>query len=401
LSNAAFRAVWIASVLSYVGSWVQDVGESWVMLSMSRDPRLVALLATCFLGPMLALTLPAGMLADRHDRRTLLIFSQAASALAAAGPAVALRLHAMTPGVLLGCTALLGAAAALGGPAWQTLIPELLPRELTAEAITLNSIAFNIARVVGPAIGGVLLALAGPETTFVVNAVSFLAVVWVLGRYEEVKRASKRTGEPSSLSLLAPLLEVRRTPVLRSAFLSAASFAAAASVVMAILPAYAKHALATSASGYGALLSALGAGAITTGLFMTRVRASLGKRRTVAGGILAFGSSMLCAARAESVTAAVACFFVAGLGWIACLTTLSSTVQLEAPKLTKSRVTALYQLNFYGFATLGASLGGAIAERWSERTAFAVGACGCLLAGISVSFPSLYRLVNPIGPSTK
>src|SRR5512140_480898 len=154
LRNRAFRAIWLASVFSFIGTWVQDVGESWVMLSMSRDPRLVAALAACFLGPTLLLTLPAGLLADRIDRRKLLLWSQALSALAAVGPAVAIRMHHMTPGVLLGCTAVLGAAVTLGAPSWSTLVPELLPRRQTADAVTLGSIAFNIARVLGPALGG-------------------------------------------------------------------------------------------------------------------------------------------------------------------------------------------------------------------------------------------------------
>ena len=401
LSNPAFRAVWLASIFSFIGTWVQDVGESWVMLSMSRDPRLVAALATCFLAPMLALTVPAGVLADRHDRRTLLLWSQGASAVAAAGPALAIRLHAMTPTVLLGCTAMLGAAAALGAPAWQTLVPELVARELTAEAITLGSIAFNIARVLGPALGGVLLAATGPEATFLVNALSFLAVAWVLWQYDAVKAVSNREAAPArSLSLTEPAREAWQSPILRSAFLTAAGFAGSASVLMAILPAYAKHALGTSASGYGSLLSALGAGAITSGLFLSRVRGRFGNRRTVATGVLAFGAATLLAARASTVLGAAPCFFVAGLGWVACLTTLSASVQLNAKTHIKSRVTAFYQLNFYGWASVGAALGGVIAKHVGERGAIAAGAIGCLLTALCVAAVPLYR-VNPIGPSTK
>jgi MFS family permease len=400
-SSPAFRAVWLASVLSFIGTWVQDVGESWVMLSMSRDPRLVALLTTCFLAPMLALTLPAGVLADRHDRRTLLLWSQGASALAAVGPAVALRLHAMTPVVLLVCTGLLGAAGALGEPAWKTLVPELLPRELTAEAITLGSIAFNLARVVGPALGGVLLAMSGAETTFIVNALSFVAVLWVLARHDEVKLASRRTGSRASLSLVEPLREVWHTPLLRTAFMTVGAFAATGCSLMAILPAFAKHALGASASGYGVLLSALGAGAITSGVFLSRLRARLGKRRTVALGVLAFGVATLLASLAPGVASAAACFYIGGLGWIACFTTLAATVQLTASKHAKSRVTALYQLNFYAWAAVGASLGGVIAKHSGERAAVLAASVGSLVTALCVSVAPLYYRVNPMGPSTK
>lgn len=356
------------------------------MLSMTPDPRFVAMLATCFLVPTMLLTLPAGLLADRLDRRRLLLWSQALSALAAAGPAVAIRMHHMTPGVLLACSGALGAAVAVGSPAWATLVPELLPREKTAEAVTLGSIAFNIARVTGPALGGVLLAASGPETTFVVNAVSFLAVFWVLFRYDEVKAASEaerpRHDARLVLAFAEPFREAWRTADLRGAFVSAGAFAAAASVMMAILAAFAKHALHASASGYGALLSALGAGAIASGLVLVRVRARIGARATVATGMALFGASIFFASRAASVAGAVPFFFTAGLGWIASLTTLSATVQLMASVHTKSRVTALYQLNFFATAAIGAALGGSIAERWGERTAVAFGGIGCVCAAL-------------------
>ncbi|HEY1958797.1 MAG TPA: MFS transporter [Polyangiaceae bacterium] len=384
LANSAFRAVWLASVFSFIGTWVQDVGESWTMLSMTPDPRFVAMLATCFLVPTMVLTLPAGLLADRADRRRLLILSESLSALAAAGPAIAIRLHHMSPVVLLACSGALGAAVAIGAPAWTTLVPELLPREKTAEAVTLGSIAFNIARVAGPAIGGVLLAATGAEITFIVNAVSFLAVVWVLWRYDEVKVASARPRETERAPLLhafaEPFRESWRTPELRGAFLSSIAFGVSAMIIMAILPAFAKHALGASATGYGALLSSLGGGAILCGVFLVRVRSRLGPRMTVIVGMSVFGASVLFASRAAHVPGAMPFFLASGLGWIACFTTLSATVQLVAREATKSRVTALYQLAFYASAIVGASLGGAIAARWGERTAVAVGALGCLCA---------------------
>jgi predicted MFS family arabinose efflux permease len=145
-------------------------------------------------------------------------------------------------------------------------------------------------------------------------------------------------------------------------------------MVMAILPAFAKHSLGASATGYGALLSGLGAGAIVSGLFLSRTRARFGNRATASFGIATFGGAMLFASRASSVALAVPYFFIAGLGWIATFSTLTSTVQLTVKTETKSRVMALSQLNFYAFATIGALAGGVIAERWTERSAIAGGA---------------------------
>ncbi len=387
--------MWLAAIFSFIGTWVQDVGESWTMLSMSRDPRLVALLTTCFFLPTLALTLPAGFFADRRDRRKILLWSQAASALAAAGPAVAIRLHTMTPGVLLFFSAMLGAAIALGAPAWQTLVPELLPKSQTAEAVTLGSISFNIARVVGPALGGILLALAGAEITFVANALSFLVVFWVLARFEAVKRASELERPASRSTSLSdafadPFREAWRIRSLRGAFIAASAFAMAASIIMGILPAFAKHSLEATPSGYGALLSALGVGAILSGVSLKRVRARFGFRATVSAGIATFGAAIFVASRAAHVVGAAPCFFVAGLGWIACLTSLSATVQLTASDESKSRVTALYQLTFYASATIGAALGGSFAERFGERAAIALGGIFAVLVA-----PIAMRAVTP------
>ncbi len=371
------------------------------MLSMSRDPMWVAALSLCLLGPGLFLTLPAGLLADRSDRRKILLWSQAVQALAALVPALAARAHLLHPGVLLASASLLGLAAITGAPAWATLVPELLPRRKSAEAVTLGSIAFNIARVVGPALGGFLLAAAGAEATFVVNAVSFLAVLWVLARYPEVKAASeaprKRVEQPLAGALLHPFRTVWRSFVLRGAFSSQGVFLFAASMAMSILPAFAKHSLGASASGYGALLSALGAGAIVSGLVLRRARERFGVRAVVTAGAAMYAAGMLLAAFAPHVASALSLFFVAGVGWLACLSTLAATVQLSVSAESKSRVTALYQLNFYALATVGSALGGVLATRFGERAAIALGGATAVLSALVAARSALPRKAPETG----
>jgi len=286
-------------------------------------------------------------------------------------------------GVLLACAGVLGLAMTVGAPAWATLVPELLPRRKITEAITLGSIAFNIARVVGPALGGFLLALAGAEVTFLVNAVSFLAVLWVLARYPEVKATSEapRNVPTQSLTgaLLYPFRAVWGSRVLRGAFASARAFLFSASMAISILPAFAKHSLGASASGYGGLLSALGLGAIVSGLVLARARERFGVRAVVTVGTATYGAGMLLASLAPHVSLALPLFFLAGLGWLACLSTLAATVQLSVAAESKSRVMALYQLDFYALATIGAALGGVIATHLGERAAIALGAEESLL----------------------
>jgi predicted MFS family arabinose efflux permease len=167
---------------------------------------------------------------------------------------------------------------------------------------------------------------------------------------------------------------------LRGAFIASSAFAMSASIIMGILPAFAKHSLEATPSGYGALLSALGVGAIASGVSLKRVRARFGFRATVAAGIAIFGAAIFVASRAAHVVGAAPCFFIAGLGWIACLSSLSATVQLTASDESKSRVTALYQLTFYASATVGAAFGGSFAERFGERAAVALGGIAAVLA---------------------
>ena len=392
LRQRAFRAIWIAAIFSYVGTWVQDVGESWLMLSMTKSPLLVAMLTTSFTLPYTALTLPAGALSDRSDRRTLLLGSHAFLAFVAFSLAILTWLHVMHPYVLLLASVGLGLGSAVAGPPWQTLVPELVPRRQTAEAITLNSIAFNIARATGPALGGFLIGLWGAGWAFLLNAMSFLAVGWVVWRFPEIRRASEAPrevpaharGESLLASMRAPfrvLLNSRRLPPV---FLALAAFSVAAASSASILPAFAKHTLDATATGYGALLGAMGLGAITGGLVAKRARALFGPRVIVASAMMLYGASTLAASAAHSVTAATCFFFPLGMGWLMTLSTLNALCQLLAPSWVKSRLLALYQMTFMVVWSVGASFGGLLAERFAERASMVAGGVGTLAAGALV-----------------
>lgn len=392
LRQRAFRAIWIAAVFSYVGTWVQDVGESWLMLSMTKSPLLVAMLTTSFTLPYTALTLPAGALSDRSDRRTLLLGSHTFLALVAFTLAILTWGHVMHPYVLLLASVGLGMGSAVSGPPWQTLVPELVPRRQTAEAITLNSIAFNIARATGPALGGFLIGLWGAGWAFFLNAVSFLAVAWVIWRYPEVRRASEALREVPAHAKGESLLASMRSPFrillnshrLPPVFLALAAFSLAAASSASILPAFAKHGLDATATGYGTLLAAMGLGAISGGLVAKRARALLGPRVVIAAAMLLYGVSTLAASAAHSVATATFFFFPLGMGWLMALSTLNALCQLLAPSWVKSRLLALYQMTFMVLWSIGASCGGLLAEHYAERASMVAGAIGTLAAGALV-----------------
>src|SRR3954451_14343057 len=180
LRHTIFRWLWIASVASNVGTWFQNVGASWMMTTLSASPILVALVQAATSLPMFLLALPAGAVADVLDRRRILLVTQGWMTAAAFGLWAFTAAHATTPWVLLVFTFLLGLGAALNGPAWQASIPEMVPREDLPAAVTLGSIGFTIARALGPALAGLLIATAGPAVTFLVNALSFLGVLVVI-----------------------------------------------------------------------------------------------------------------------------------------------------------------------------------------------------------------------------
>lgn len=389
LQSRAFRAIWIASIFSYAGSWVQDVGASWLMVTMNASPFLVAMLTTSFTVPFMILALPSGLLADRADRRMILVWSQLAQAAFAMLLAIVTWLHRVSPGVLLVESALLGIASSATSPPWHSLVPELAGKRHLTEAVTLNSIAFNIARATGPAIGGFLLGLWGPGWAFAINALSFLCVVWALLHYDEVKRASElprntpTKNEPSPgggyrplpvdtpilRGLIAPIPFLRDSARLRAIFMAMSVFAFSAATVPSMLPILAKRSLHATATGYGFMLCAMGLGAVLSGIVLRRIRKSMGPRALVPAAMLAFGAAVLALAFASALWMAVALLVPTGMGWLACLSTCNAQAQLASPAWLKSRVMSLYNLVFFLVWSLGATFGGALASRYGERSA--------------------------------
>jgi MFS family permease len=383
LRHEAFRALWIAAIFSYIGTWVQDVGESWLMLSLTHDPLPVAMLTTAMTVPLFVLLMPAGVMADRLDRRRILLVAQGAMAVVALTLAIATTLGRTTPAVLLLASAGLGVGSALSSPAWSSLVPELVPRSETAEAVTLNSVAFNIARALGPALGGLVLAARGPATAFFLNAVSFLAVIEVVRRYDEFKQVSARAGkrrrpEPLRTALAAAFHQVKASPKLRAMHWAVMAFAVAAASVPALLPVFAKTILKTDGRGYGLLLGALGTGAVIAAVMLKRLREGLRARTLVAGAMALYGTSILAMSQTRSLPVAVLLLVPAGMGWLGSLATLNALVQLSAPSWVKSRVIALYNLSFYVAWSLGATLGGSVAGRIGVPFTIALAAAGTL-----------------------
>lgn len=376
LGFPVFRALWIATIVSNVGTWMHDVGAGWLMTSLSPSPLLVALVQAATTLPMFLLALPAGALADIVDRRRMLMAAQTLGLLAAALLAILTLFDLVTPEVLLAGTFMLGIAAALSAPVFQAIVPELVDKQALPDAIALNSLGVNISRAIGPALGGVIVALAGTAAVFALNAVSVVAVLAVLWTWKRPPTVRALPPEHFLGALKAGYRYTRHSPAMRLVLVRAVGFFLFGSALWAMLPLIARHGLGLDAAGYGALLGCMGAGAVVGALLLKRLRRTLPANTISVGATLFFALSTLALALATNAWIAGAVMFSAGLAWIGMLTSLNVAAQMASPGWVKARALAVYILVFQGAMAGGSILWGAIAASTSVPTALLVAAAG-------------------------
>src|SRR6266571_7152464 len=275
LRQPVFRALWLAALASNVGTWMQDVGGTWLMTSLTTSPILIALVQAATTLPVFLLALVAGALADVVDRRRLLIVTQSWMLLASAALGTLTVLGLAKAWVLLLFTFLVGMGNALNAPAWQAIIPELVGRRDLPAALALNGIAINLARAVGPALGGFVVAAAGPGAAFLLNAVSFLGVVLVLFRWRRAPRQSLLPVETLLGALLAGLRYARHAPDLHAVLVRSSAFIVCGIGLFALLPVLVRFELGCGPTGYGLVLGCFGAGAVAGALLLPRLRRAL------------------------------------------------------------------------------------------------------------------------------
>ncbi len=392
LRRPVFRRLWAASLASNVGTWMQNVAAVWLMTSLTTSTTLVALVQSATALPMLVLALFAGALADVADRRRIIVATQVASALVAAGLGLLTLMGLVTPWTLLGLTAALGLGAALYVPASQAINPELVPRDELASAVALGGVSMNGARAVGPALGGALVAATGPGAVFLVNAASFLGVAAAAWSWRREARPTTLPAERLLGALRAGVRYARHAPPLRAVLVRAGAFVLAGSATMALLPVVARRHLDLGALGYGALLGCLGAGAVLGAGLLPRLRRALGRDGLVVVGTLGFAAGTAgvgLAARLEGGQAlggTVLALLTAGLAWITTLATFNTAAQTSVPAWVRGRALGLYLTVFQGGMALASAGWGALAERLDAPTTLLVAAvvlaASCLTAPV-------------------
>jgi MFS family permease/quinol monooxygenase YgiN len=391
LRSPVFRALWIASLISNLGTWMHGVGAAWLMTELSKDTRLNALVSASESLPMFLLSLPAGALADIFDRRKLLAAMQL-WACAVTGLLAILTFGQLTgAGVLLSFTALLAMGSALSGPAWQSITPEIVKRSQYSAAVGLGGISWNIARVLGPALGGALIGvltlrvgkLAAPASLFALNSLSFLAVVWVVTRWKRAAHGSDLPPEHVVGAMRTGLNYARHTPAMRAILVRVFGYIFFGSALWALLPLHARTDLKLDATGYGTLLGFFGIGAISVGASIEWLRTRFSPDALVSLSSCGAALGFVLLATIQNPWLARLAMLENGFAWPLAMLSFQVAIVKSAPSWIRSRAASLFLLVFTGGMSLGAATWGLVARATSIPVAFGFSAFG-LVASLAL-----------------
>jgi MFS family permease len=378
LGEPLFRSLWIAAVVSYTGTWMQNVGGGWLMTQLTTSPLMVSLVQAAAAVPFFFVVLPAGALADMVDRRRLLLFTQGWMVVAAVALGVLTLLQAVNPWVLLVFTFLLGLGAAMNDPAWQAITPEVVSPERHASAVALNSAGFNVARAVGPALGGFVVAAVGSGWSFLLNAASFFGVIFFLCQW---RRAPHETLPKQKVwdAIIEGFRHVRATPPVRSVLIRTGAFSVGASSLLALLPVVCQP---HGAQGYGFLLTCFGLGALSGAAVLPRLRLRYSVDGLVAGAIIVFAAMTFMAGQTHIFEWLCLVLFTAGAAWIGILACFNVVAQTMCPAWMRGRALSMYLLVLQGGMALGSAVWGALAS-WQGVPAALMWSALAMIVGLT------------------
>jgi MFS family permease len=376
--HRVFATFWWAALVSSFGSLIQTVGASWQMATITDSPDMVAWVQTAGALPFFFLSLLAGAFADTHDRRIVMLVSQGVMLVASAALAGIALADAVTPGLLLLFTFLIGCGTAAFAPAWQASIGEQVPRDQVPSAIMANAFGFNIARSVGPAIGGVIVAALGAAAAFVINTVSYLGMLAALLWWRPKRETSTLPREPLGSAVAAGIRYVWLSPHLVAILLRCLLFTVPLTAVPALMPIVARDLLAGGAQTYGVLLGGFGVGAMAGALSSGALRARF-TSDTMLRGLCAVASlAMFAIAYSRWAPLTLFAHLVAGFVWTLGLATFNIAVQMSSPRWVTGRTLAMYQTFAFAGMAAGAWIAGHLATDLGVRTALAIGGLAAL-----------------------
>jgi MFS family permease len=394
MQHRNYRLYFAGQLISVAGTWMQTIAQAWLVYQISHSELMLGVVGFAAAIPSLLVSPWGGVIVDRVPKRQLLVITQASMMLLAFMLAALSFTGVVRVWHIVLLAAGLGAVNAFDGPARQAFVVEMVGRDDLPNAIVINSILFNGARVIGPAIGGLLLATVGSAWCFFVNGVSFLAVIACLLLMQLTPRTIRVTGESPWHELLHGLRYIRAHHEILALLLLALIFSVFGITYYALLPAFADRILHTDATGYGALNALIGVGAVCAGLFIARYGDRGQRGRWLVGAMLGFPFGLAAFANNASYPLALVLAFWLGIGFMLVFTLINTLLQTNVPDAIRGRVMALYTLTFFGFAPFGNLALGALAEVWGLSVTISISALLTLglAAGVIAAAPQLRKL---------
>ena len=385
LRHPIFRKIWIASLFSNIGTWMHEIGAGWLMTSLAPEPLMVALVQAATTFPVFLLALPAGALADILDRRRYLIATQVWMALTA-GLLGLFTLTGMTSApLLLAFTFALGIGSGMMMPAWGAIIPELVPREDLHGAVSLNSVGINVSRAVGPALAGLVIAMTGTGVVFIINAISFIAVILALVSWKRQVTDGELPAERLTGAVRAGVRYMLHSPELQAILVRIGAFVIFASASWALMPLLVRQELQGGPTTYGLFLASLGVGAVCGAFVLPYVRRRISRDWLVAGATVLYAISMLVLAHGGSIASGMVAMFASGMAWISVISSLMAAAQVALPAWVRARGLAFFWVLFTGGMAVGSAIWGQVAS-WVGIPAVLTIAALCAVAGIAATW---------------
>lgn len=380
-----FRAIWIANLFSNLGSTLQGVGAAWLMTELTPSHQLVALVQASATVPIMLFGMFAGAIADNYDRRMVMLAAQVGMLLVSSALAALAYAGLISPALLLAFTLTVGIGTALNSPAWQASVRQQVDPAELPQAIALNSISFNIARSIGPALGGVLISLWDASFAFAINAVSYIGLIVVLLWWRPEARQIER--RPILPAVGVGLRYCAKNGPLRRILVRGFALGFSLAAYQALLPTVVSDHLKGDEFDFGLMLGLFGIGSICAAPFISVIRLRLGLEGILALGAGMFAFSMSLIAEVHTVAYALPAAFLSGIAWVLILTTINTAVQLRSPDEILGRCLSIYQAITFGGMAIGSWVFGAVAD-WKSLP-FALHAGSVVLA---VSFLGLLIL---------
>lgn len=392
LRQLTFRRIWLASVLANLGALIRSVGAAWAMTQMTSSADKVALVQTALMLPVMLISMPAGAIADMHDRRIVALVSVGVALTGAAALTILAWVGLLTPNLLLISCFVVGTGMALMDPAWQSSVSEQVPPETLPAAVALNSISYNVARSVGPAMGGIVVVTAGVVASFALNTLLYIPLLVALFLWKRVSEPSRLPPERLSRAIVSGVRYIINSPSIKIVLLRSMVLGVIGGGIIALMPLVARDLLQGSAQIYGIILSAFGLGAVVGALNITTIRKPMSGESAIRACALSMSGAITAVALSDAPVLTAVALFLAGAVWMIAWAIFNIGVQLSAPRWVAGRSLAAYQAAGSGGIAVGSWGWGYLADVTGVQTALLISAClmlGSPVLGVWLRMPRI------------